>query len=470
LLLSVAVLWGCAGNQVQETTAVTAPPKSIERYIEVEQLVPRSQADSKGLKPGDVILMYDGKPIESLFDLHTAIEAAGGKADIGLVIRRGEEKIDITLAPGRIGVSLKTVTKVHRMPDAKIIEGIEPLSMESNELSSFIACARRVLAHFGEQHNYNYLMGISGSAFRLQVHEQLCPSSPDPGVGLNCTKPLLKALGREVEWFEMIGENSVDPKALTEDEMRQQIIKSIDRGLPVIGIDIVYVPEWGIITGYQNGKRDFFCRSCFDGEMNDYNIAEKTPWVAAVLGEKSESLSGEEAVRQSLAIAYKAGTTKKFDTYYSGPSALEHWIDFLGNEASIASISTQEHDNILLGNHWIYQRFIADRGEAVKFLRTYAGVFGCMRESVLRLADIYAQQVELLKEGEENIPSPFTGNYEAWTQEMRNKQAEVLKKVLPLEHKAIALIEVIMEGLGIEPYQDASGEQKTIEAEQPGAD
>ena len=161
------VLCGCAGRDVQDTEPVPSPPRSVVRYLEVKSVIPDSQAEAKGVLAGDVIAKYDGVPIEPISDLRGAMETASQKPEITLIVKREGEEVEITLAPGWMGVFLDTKSIVTRLPDAKVIEGIPPLTWESGEASSWIGCARRVLAHYGEQHTYTYLMGISGSAFRL---------------------------------------------------------------------------------------------------------------------------------------------------------------------------------------------------------------------------------------------------------------------------------------------------------------
>jgi len=454
LLIAAGIgLCGCAGKHIEETESQAVPKVSVERHVEVKEVIPDTQAVAKGIQPGDRLVSYDGKPIAAVPDLREAITAATGKTEVTLVVRRDEETVDIALAPGRIGVMLETRTKVHRLADAKVIEGIEPLSWEGGEASSWIGCARRVLAYDGEQHTYAYLMGISGSAFRLHFWRGWCPSSPDAGCGFNCAKVMLRALGRTSEVYEGKTEFQKSPDALGEQQMREKIIQGIDRGRPVIAIDVVQVPEWGIITGYQNNKRDFFCRSYFDGEMEDYNIAEKVPWVIQTIGEKGNALSDEEAVRQSIAIAHHVGVTEKFDNYYSGLRALDYWIAELENEASFATISTEAVGERCGANAWIYERFQCDRAVGVEFLNTYAGVFGKMSNAVLELAGIHEKQAKLLEAGAENIVSPYMGDTKEWTQELRNKQAATLKEVLKLEREALELIETIMEVCEIEPYK-----------------
>ncbi len=465
LMLSVAFaigLCGCAGMHHEEAQVVKVPAKSIERHIEVEKLVVGSQAEGLGILPGDVILEYDGAEIETVSDLKKAIAAATAP-EVKLVVRRGDKVIEMTAKPGKIGVYLRTVAKVHRMPDAKIIEGIEPLSWDSGEIISFIGCVRRVLAHYGEQHNYMYLMGISGAAFRIHFWGGWCPSSADPGCGFNCSAALLRALGRKSEEHFMKTQFHEMPGALDAEQMKQKITESIGKGVPVVAIDIVHVPEWGIITGYQNNKQDFLCRSYFDYGMEDYNIAEKTPWIALTIGEKGEALSGEEAVRQSLALAHHVGVTEKFDNYFSGTAALKAWIAALENEASFATVAlaeTKPEEDPCGANAWIYETFRASKPVAAEFVRTYAGVFGQMNNAALELASIYDEQAKLLEAGTESVVFPYMGDAKEWTQELRNKQAATLKEVLKLEREALELIETIMEVCEIEPYKEPDKPQE----------
>jgi hypothetical protein len=46
----------------------------------------------------------------------------------------------------------------------------------------------------------DYLMGVSGAAFRLHIHTPgWCPSAPDATCGLNHCVPAMKALGYKIE-------------------------------------------------------------------------------------------------------------------------------------------------------------------------------------------------------------------------------------------------------------------------------
>lgn len=69
----------------------------------VMQVQPGSQAAKNGLKRGDVILRYDGKPIRSQTDLRQAKRITASKEKVELVYDRNGEENTVTVGPGPLG-------------------------------------------------------------------------------------------------------------------------------------------------------------------------------------------------------------------------------------------------------------------------------------------------------------------------------------------------------------------------------
>ena len=81
----------------------------------------------------------------------------------------------------------------------KILKNIHGLDWQTGEYSTFIATLQRALEYLGEKHTYSYLLGLSGAAFRLQIHwDGLCPSGPDATCGFDSGAYLLQVLRRPV--------------------------------------------------------------------------------------------------------------------------------------------------------------------------------------------------------------------------------------------------------------------------------
>ena len=77
--------------------------------LRIAQVVKNSNAAKSGVKRGDYLAVYDGTRIEAIDDLRTAIQAAvkAEKKSVPVVVYRGAERVELELAPGRMGVSLR---------------------------------------------------------------------------------------------------------------------------------------------------------------------------------------------------------------------------------------------------------------------------------------------------------------------------------------------------------------------------
>jgi len=69
--------------------------------------------------------------------------------------------------------------------DSIFIDGIPRLEWEKSTDNSFIRSSQLALNALGEDYTYEFLMGISGAAFRLHFHPDWCPNSADSTTG--CT-------------------------------------------------------------------------------------------------------------------------------------------------------------------------------------------------------------------------------------------------------------------------------------------
>ena len=77
--------------------------------LQVTGVADGSNAAKAGVKPGDYLATYNGKPLGSLDDLRAAIQAAAqGEAGqkVIVVLYRGAQRLEVELDPGRMGVNL----------------------------------------------------------------------------------------------------------------------------------------------------------------------------------------------------------------------------------------------------------------------------------------------------------------------------------------------------------------------------
>ena len=296
----------------------------------------------------------------------------------------------------------------------------------------------------GEDVPYEYLVGVSGLAFRMQVSKDgLCPSSPHSFCGYQCHARSSKALPWKLKIFEVKPEDA-DGVA----KARQAVVESIDRGVPVqYGSE-----EDGIIVGYQKGGDEWICfHPMREGGTKTF-VETTWPWGIALFTEPKEELPARrELALGALEQAVEMAGAKEAGGYYLG---LRAWEDYLAKLGALQTADEETRKGAMLGNSWIYESLAQYRGAAALYLRDVAGEFDARTaDHLLEAADLYARMSnEVLRDEEHCVitvaPPPWSlKEGETWTNEMRQDQIERLETALPLEREAIQEIERALDGL-----------------------
>jgi len=66
----------------------------------VAAVVPRTRAERAGLQVGDVLTEVNGRPVVTLDAVREALLAAGPDGPLPLIVRRGQDRVMVTLEPG----------------------------------------------------------------------------------------------------------------------------------------------------------------------------------------------------------------------------------------------------------------------------------------------------------------------------------------------------------------------------------
>jgi len=312
--------------------------------------------------------------------------------------------------------------------DKVFIDKIPRLKWGESTDNSFIKSTQFSLNALGENYSYEFLMGISGAAFRLHFNPDWCPSSADSTTGFDVSRVLFKSLGYKSKLHSIDDNNFDDIKSLY-----QKIIAQINLGIPIIAINLKVCPEWGLITGYLKNRPGILCRTYFD-KSDEYSLAEHAPWLSFFIGEKGQPLDEDELFINSLKIAVQLAKTDEFGKYKSGFSAFEKWIEELKKQlASIKSKKFEEHEV----NLTIFYYLLDSRQAAVRYL---ASMNDKMKKGYLIL-DNYMEEVELLKNTQKNILPSFESEPKNWTEDILNKQIDILTQILKIEKENIELFE-----------------------------
>ena len=274
--------------------------------------------------------------------------------------------------------------------DKVFIDKIPRLKWGENTDNSFIRSAQLSLNALCENYSYEFLMGISGVAFRLHFNPDWCPSSADATTGFDVSRVLFKSLGYKSELHSIDHNNFNDIKSLY-----QKIITQINLCIPIIAINLKVCPEWGIITGYLKNKPGILCRTYFD-DTDEYYLAKRAPWLTFFIVEKGEPMDNDVLFKNSLKIAVQLAKTDEFEEYKSGYSAFKKWIKELKKQS--VSIKTKMFEEYEV-NLTIFNYLLDSRQAALGYLTS-------MNNKLKRgdlIIDNYKNEFGLLKETQKNI-------------------------------------------------------------------
>jgi hypothetical protein len=409
--------------------------KKDQRLV-ITGVIPGSYAETIDIRPGDIIARYNGKEVHCLKRL-TMLKNEVDTDSIEISIRRDNELINLVIPKGQIGVWVKELLPdIVFDEDAKVIEKINPLDWDTGESNSFIAALTRIAEYLKIERDYTYLMGTSAAAFRIHFHDTWCPSSPDPTVGFDCGSVAAQNLNLSLQTMLLAKEKK------NRDQIRQKIIESIDKKMPVLAIDLIEIAEWGLIVGYQKHGEELIVRD-YLSRREGYDIAEKFPWVIMTVERDSGKIDDESNFKNSLLIAQKLYETEKYDAYYSGTAAIEYWIQRLKEDA-FSSMEDERFNDVMLANAWIYQRLAEDRKFAAEYLKSVVRTFPSVKDKITELIVRYETVHKLMVESGDVVLYPSQMNSrDDWTNEMRQREIEVLTEVLEKEREAYSIIKEI---------------------------
>jgi hypothetical protein len=417
--------------------------KDEDMMLKITGFTENSVLDKAGAEVGDYILRYNGNIVHKISKLSELKEQVNSN-QIQITILREIIVQVLTVPRGQLGAYLMEVKQDHKIEqDAVIIAGIGKLGWGIGMENSFHGCVTLLEEKYGDKTSYTDILGLSGYAFRNHFFDCWCPSSPDATVGYNTGEKVLEVLGYKYYVYHSVNENEQFSKAgLTTHEMTEKIKKSIDNGYPVIAIDLIEVPEWGLITGYQKAGKELFCRTYYD-KTEGYEIAQKNPWIIFVIeGKKKAKL--KKSYKNSLEIAKELYTSEKYDNYFSGIKATEEWIKALEDKMFFKDIEPDKFAEMKHANWWIYYSLMQARAFSSLYLQENAEKFNAKAADVERLAALYKQESEFLTNNVQAVPSSVNGlDKRQWNYEERLKQAEILKEFLSMEKEVLQILENI---------------------------
>ena len=408
-------------------SGVVSPSDSLH-WLEVTGVVPDGPAAQAGIRIADVLVSYDGKAMTSRADL-SAAQAAVQVDSLVATFQRGNKELSVVLPKGKLGIYFaEWQNDLPLAPDARLIPGVPNLSWA--QPNSFMGALELVCHRLNDHIGYAFMCGVSGAAFRTQFFDTWSPSSVDATVGFDAGTEALSARGLDVRWLMVSSDGKNKPQIL------DSIKKSIDGAMPVLAIDLIEMPEWGIIIGYQNNGEDLLCRTYFD-KRKGFEVAQKFPFLVGILRREGMVPDADSSVRLSFGLIVQNLTTDKYGEYYSGLAAFDKWILRLKTD-DLSKLDSAKLANVVLANYVILNRLVADRKTGLEYIDHIGTGREDLKPPMANLTAFYQQEIDLLGPLVDKVPSPGSVREAAdWPQGLKDAEVAALEKARALEAQAL---------------------------------
>ena len=310
----------------------------------------------------------------------------------------------------------------------KVLKNIRGLSWQDREHNTFIAALQRALENVGEKHTYSYLMGLSGAAFRLQIHRDgLCPSGPDATCGFDSAGQVLQILRYPLHC--LVASDG-------EKKIKSTVKASINAGLPAIAVDLIKVPDWGLIVGYDEHD-EYLVLTYYNEEKGRPKKAQKAPWIVYCLGERLGPTNQDEAEKTSLFLLRNLLENRSYGPYHTGQAGFEVWLERLKNMSRFLAGTGEKRSEHLLGNYWNYVSLIDCRLAAKHYLREEIRFRRFENDALYgKLGSLFGEEAELLSQY--HIQPPFRDEGKSMLEDGNLKrQRETLEGAAELEKKVL---------------------------------
>lgn len=274
---------------------------------------------------------------------------------------------------------------------------------------TFCAALKSMLDYLGDEHPIWEIEGLSGYAFRILVHREVCPSGAHHTNWKEIHPETLRRLGWDVRFFLHIDWDRKENFASQREKMLDTITAALDQRRPVAVYDL-YVPEWALVTGYDDQERKFQVSTFLNlahwdtvpyDKLGEFNL----PILYALApGEKLPDYDRKQAYRDALAVACRHYNLHEYTwrpTVRDGKEAYNQWISTLKGYPEVKCIPAGLADYAAKYGEW--------RKSAAKFCREAAKLFGDLKTHLVAAAGDFGKEAETLGKLAKLFPLPAGG-------------------------------------------------------------
>ena len=234
---------------------------------------------------------------------------------------------------------------------------------------SYVGAAATALRALGEEVDPVWLMGASSFAFRINVHEALCPSAISVFDWRRVLPLALEQLGHACTHVSRFWHEE-ELRGERQQEAHAKILTGFERGVPSVVWD-VHGAEWGVLTGYGTDEETYQGLAS-TGERVTLPRAllgdREIKILSVIIPEEQRSRDRGEVIHRSLVAAVAHARQEEWmerPKYQDGLEAFEQWARALHPEtggAELGWIAGYSAAHNLSGRYYAYRYLEAIAG------------------------------------------------------------------------------------------------------------
>ncbi|HEX3000184.1 MAG TPA: sigma-70 family RNA polymerase sigma factor, partial [Armatimonadota bacterium] len=181
----------------------------------------------------------------------------------------------------RMMIMAEETIKQHAPGDAfsarvtKVLGNIERIHWDTTAVICFAGAVAATMRYLGEPVSNDYVMGISGGAFKLFWHPEWAGDNCDLLIyGEEPIRRTFAALGYAYQFIPFPETIPAEQR----EQCRKQIIASLDAGKPVLAQGLVGPPECSVIAGYDQNGVVHYGRSYFQEKSDESGYFRVENW------------------------------------------------------------------------------------------------------------------------------------------------------------------------------------------------
>lgn len=277
-------------------------------------------------------------------------------------------------------------------PARMVIEGVPAIGYHKR-LCPFPGSLFSCMEFLGTPCSYDYLMGVTGAAFR-----RLWRSDDGGNVDLMYfgSDPWRRA-------FRALGYQGIPVSCKSKEGMIRAVQESIARNVPVLAFGIIGPPECGIVTGYDCHGEALIGYSYFQGEFvkgyyEQSDWYENASWAwdtgMIVIGERLPKPDERRILISTLKWIVELAQTPRWADHACGLAAYDRWADDMlkdddfPNDKDILGLRVMVHGDAVV--------MLIERHSGACYLRNMAEIVPEVADELNSAADLYDEAADML--------------------------------------------------------------------------